>query len=96
MDIAFTCYPQSKDNLEQITFGYLSGDSGIEEPYFYITVYPELENYGQINLIDDAYWHTDEWQGVILKYKDLIKADNSNEKLMGHLQNTFDQIIEKG
>jgi len=96
MDIAFTCYPYTKDNMEQIAFGYLTGDSGIEEPYFYITVYPELENYSQINLIDGAYWHTDEWQGVVLKYKDLIKSDNPNERLMGHIQNTFDQIIEKG
>jgi hypothetical protein len=96
MDIAFTCYPHTKDNIEQITFGYLSGDSGIKEPYFYITVYPELKNYGQINLIDDAYWHTDEWQGAVLKYNDLIKTDNPGTILMGYLQNTLDQILEKG
>ncbi|MCH7517797.1 MAG: hypothetical protein IH964_02055 [Candidatus Dadabacteria bacterium] len=96
MDIAFTCYTRSKGNMEQIAFGYLSGDAGIEEPYFYITVYPELENYGQINLIDGAYWHTDEWQGAVLKYNDLIKTDNPGTILMGYLQNTLDQILEKG
>jgi hypothetical protein len=96
MDIAFTCYPHTKDNIEQITFGYLTGDSGIEEPYFYITVYPELKDYSQINLIGNAYWHTDQWQGVILKYKDLIKTDKHGETLMGHLQNTLDQILKKG
>jgi len=47
-------------------------------------------------LIDDAYWHTDEWQGAVLKYNDLIKIDNPSETLKSHLQNTFDQIIEKG
>ena len=96
MDIAFTCYTHSKGNMEQIAFGYLSGDSGIEEPYFYITVYPELEDYSQINLIDDAYWHTEGWQGVVLKYDDLIKTDNPIEMLRDHLRKTFDQIIEKG
>jgi hypothetical protein len=96
MDIAFTCYPHTKDNMEQIAFGYLTGDSGIEEPYFYITVYPELKDYSKINLIDDAYWHTDQWQGTVLKYRDLIRTDNPGEVLINHLQNTFDQIIEKG
>jgi hypothetical protein len=82
--------------MEQIAFGYLTGDSGIEEPYFYITVYPELKDYSKINLIDDAYWHTDQWQGTVLKYRDLIRTDNPGEVLINHLQNTFDQIIEKG
>jgi hypothetical protein len=96
MDIAFTRYTRSKDNMEQIAFGYLTGDAEIEEPYFYITVYPELENHGQINLIDGAYWHTDEWQGAVLKYNDLIKTDKPGTILMGYLQNTLDQILEKG
>ena len=96
MDIAFTCYPHTKDNIEQIAFGYLTGDLGIEEPYFYITIYPELSDYGQIKLIDGAYWHTDEWQGAVLKYKDLISADNPGETLINHLKNTYDQILEKG
>lgn len=94
MDIAFTCYPHTKESMQQIAFGYLTGDSGIEEPYLYITVYPELKEYSHIKLIDDAYWHTDEWQGVVLKYKDLIKADNPGQLLIEHLQNTYDQIIE--
>jgi len=96
MDIAFTCYPNTKENMDQIAFGYLTGDSGIEEPYFYTTVYPELNDYSQIELIDTAYWHTDEWQGVVLKYKDLISTDNPGEILINHLKNTYDQIIEKG
>jgi len=94
MDVAFACYPHTKDNMDQIAFGYLTGDSGIEEPYFYITVYPELKEYSPIKLIEDAYWHTDEWQGVILKYKDLINTDNPGGLLIEHLQNTYDQIIE--
>lgn len=96
MDIAFTCYPHTKEKTEQIAFGYLTGDSGIEEPYIYITVYPELNDYSQIELTDTAYWHTDEWQGAVLKYKDLISTENPGEALINHLKNTYDQIIEKG
>ena len=94
MDIAFTCYPQSKEDMEQIAFGYLTGDESVDEPYFYITVYPELEDYSQINLIDNAYWHTEGWQGVVLKYKDLITTDNPVETLTDHLKNTFNQLMK--
>lgn len=94
MDVAFTCYPPSKDNMDQIAFGYLTGDSGIEEPYFYITVYPELEEYGHINLTDPSCWNTEGWQGVVLKYNDLIQTNNPGGVLMEYLDNTFNQIMK--
>lgn len=94
MDIAFTCHPHTRESIDQIAFGYLTGDETVEEPYFYITAYPELENISDITLADDAYWNPDGWQGVILKYKDLIKTDNPGEVLINHLQHTYNQIID--
>jgi Family of unknown function (DUF5996) len=95
MDIAFTCYPGPENKkIEQIGFGYLTGDETVQEPYFYVTAYPEIEDISDIALIKDAYWNPDGWQGVVLKYGDLIKTNNPSETLMTHLQNTFDQIIE--
>ena len=97
MDIAFTYYPGAENNkIDQIGFGYLTGDETVEEPYFYITAYPELEDISRIKFENHAYWQTKGWQGIILKYKDLIKTDNPAETLITHLQNTYDQIIEKG
>ena len=94
MDVAFTCYPPTKDNMDQIAFGYLTGDSGIQEPYFYITVYPELEEYKHINLVEPSYWNTEGWQGVVLRYSDLIKSDNPGGLLMDYLDSTFTQILK--
>lgn len=94
MDIAFTCYPHSRENIDQIAFGYLTGDETVEEPYFYITAYPELENISDIALANDTYWNPDGWQGIVLKYSDLIKTDNPGDVLINHLQNTFDQIMK--
>lgn len=94
MDIAFTFYPHNKQTMEQIAFGYLTGDSGIEEPYFYITVYPELGDTGKVNIIDGAYWHTEEWEGVVLTYSELIKEDNPSELLFEHLRITLEGILE--
>lgn len=95
MDIAFTCYPHIKESIEQIAFGYLTGDETVEEPYFYITAYPELEDISKIKLLEHAHWNAEGWQGVVLKYKDLIQTDNPGELLINHLQNTFDQLIKK-
>lgn len=94
MDIAFTCYPHTKESIDQIAFGYLTGDETVEEPYFYITAYPELEDTSDITVVNDAYWNPDGWQGVVLKYTDLINSDNPGELLINHLQGTFDQILK--
>jgi len=97
MDIAFSSYTagKSRENKELITFGFLTGDESIEEPYFYIKVYPELKDISGITLSGKAYWHTGDWQGVILNYSDLKTAGDPRQELLDHLKNTFDQIAEK-
>jgi len=97
LDIAFSCYPapESRQIIEQISCGYLTGDASIEEPYFYITVYPELEDISGIELCEKAYWHAEEWQGVIYRYRDLISAASPKQELLDHLKTTFDQILKK-
>ena len=90
MDIAFACY--AKEDL-LITTGFLPGDSNIEEPYFYMLFYPELKDTNSIKLTGDAYWHTEEWQGLILKYGDLLKSESPKQTLLAHLKSTFDQAL---
>ncbi len=92
LDIAFTCYTESGS---LITCGFLTGDTTIEEPYFYILTYPKLVDISGIALGGKAYWHTEDWQGVILKYGDLIKADSPKQELLNHLRTTFEQVLEK-
>jgi len=92
MDIAFTCHTGAG---LLITCGFLTGDGSIEEPYFYITAYPELDDISSITPGGKAYWRTGDWQGVILKYGDLMEADSPTGELLDHLKNTFNQIMEK-
>lgn len=91
MDTAFACYT---DSGLLLTCGFLTGDSSIEEPYFYITAYPEIDDTSAVTLQGKAYWHTEDWQGIIYKYKDLLEADSPRQELLNHLHKTFDQIIE--
>ena len=92
MDIAFACY--AKSGL-LITCGFLPGDGSIEEPYFYITAYPEIEDTSSIKLEGKAYWHTTEWQGIIYKYGDLKESVSPRKELLRHLGSTFDQILQQ-
>lgn len=91
MDIAFSCYA---DSALLITCGFLPGDESIEEPYFYITVYPEIEDTSSVKLDGKAYWHTVDWQGIIYKYGELKQFESPRGELLRHLGSTFDQILE--
>ncbi len=94
MDVAFTIYtPSVKDNLEQVGFGYLTGDESVPEPYFYISPWPEIEDIDKVKLLDDARWNTEGWQGVVLKYADLINKDDPSQTLYDHLKITFEGIL---
>lgn len=56
---------------EQMNFGFTVGDARIPEPYFYVTAYPNPEGWVGAPLPDGAEWHTEGWNGVVLKYKAL-------------------------
>lgn len=67
---------------EQMNFGFSTGDDGITEPYFYITAYPFNEKLLESELPSNAQWHTEGWNGAVLKYSELVGEDNPNELLL--------------
>ena len=56
---------------EQMNFGLSSGDSGITEPYFYITAYPFDKALLNIKLPAFAEWHTEGWNGLVVKLSNI-------------------------
>ena len=75
---------------EQMNFGFVPGDEGIAEPYFYATAYPTPEKFTDEPLPADAYWHTEGWTGAILPYAALTAADDPRAKLLDYLQKTHE------
>ena len=73
---------------EQMNFGFSTGDETIPDPYFYITAYPLPKKLADTNLVVDARWHIQNWQGAILPYQTLIKSSSPDEKLFLFLENT--------
>ena len=70
---------------EQMNFGFVPGDAGIREPYFYVTAYPEPADRRKPRLPRGARWHTRGWQGAVLPYDTLVAARHPDERLLEFL-----------
>jgi Family of unknown function (DUF5996) len=57
---------------EQMNFGLSSGDALIQQPYFYVTAYPFDKTLLDIKLPEFAEWHTEGWNGLIIKLSQLV------------------------
>jgi len=59
---------------QQMNFGFTFGDGGIPEPYFYVTAYPLPDSLPSTPLPAGASWHSEGFNGVVLRYRTLCEA----------------------
>ncbi len=76
---------------EQMNFGLSSGDGGIQQPYFYVTAYPFNKTIMDIDIPDFAEWHTEGWNGLVIKLDKIINQKESIAQLL----NLFAELISK-
>jgi hypothetical protein len=67
---------------KQMNFGFSFGDAGIPEPYFYITAYPLPDAFPGLVLPGGAYWHSEGFNGAVLRYSDLIERQDPQGALL--------------
>jgi len=84
--------PQFAD--EQMNFGFSTGDSGIPEPYFYITAYPLPDGLAATPTPAGAEWHTECWQGAVMLYSKLVGAPDAEQMLLTYLR-TYQAAAKK-
>jgi len=75
---------------EQMTFGFLTGDDNLPEPYFYATAYPEPDGFVESPLPEPAFWNNRGFSGAILRYSELRKSDSPTELLARFLRAAHD------
>lgn len=68
-DLSLVWFPNNDD--KQLAIGFSYGDETIEEPYLYITAYPELPAFTKLTLPKPAYYQTTGFSGAILSYAKL-------------------------
>ncbi len=69
---------------KQMNFGFVFGDSSIDEPYLYVTGYPLPESLPAAELPEGTVWQTEGFNGAVLRYANLI-AQNDPDKYLQDL-----------
>ena len=84
------CWPHHFDFASQITFagnggvtayvgaGFSPGDTFYEEPYFYVTLYPEASLEGLPSLAPIGHWRTDGFTGAVAPASAISEVDDAN------------------
>jgi hypothetical protein len=75
--------PEASD--EQMNFGFVPGDEGIREAYFYATAYPNPKR-RRPTLPRGARWQTRGWDGAVLSYATLTASRDPQARLLEFLR----------
>ena len=67
-------------------FGFSTGDETITDSYFYITAYPVPDGLQNLHTSEDARWNTDGFQGGVMMYEALARANSPEEKLLNYFR----------
>ncbi len=67
---------------KQMNFGFVFGDAGIEEPYFYITAYPFPDGMLKVPLPGKARWQAEGFKGAVVSWKAVAKASDPTDALL--------------
>lgn len=103
-DIAFNWFSGRKipgenpddieSSSEQIGYGFLTGDRHVSEPYFYVLPYPAVE-LDDISFTHGGLVYNDKWKGVMLKYNDVISAEDPGAKLVQFFKDSHKKIKKR-
>ena len=74
---------------EQLNFGFVPGDEGISEPYFFITLYEQAGRLAGVPLPHEAYFHTDGWSGIVMPYGSFRKNPQADSVLLNLWQSAW-------
>jgi hypothetical protein len=96
------CWPHHFDLDSLVTLapdrtvglGFSPGDEYYDEPYFYVTIYPEPDAtmLPQLHMI--GHWHTHEFVAAIARASKIVAVKNQKADTEAHLIATIDVAIE--
>ncbi len=77
---------------KQMNFGFVFGDSGINEPYLYVTAYPLPDALPHVELPSGTAWQSEGFSGAVLFYKELAAKDDP----AAYLQDIWSTLLSAG
>jgi hypothetical protein len=77
---------------KQMNFGFVFGDAGIPEPYFYVTAYPLPDALPGMALPDGTLWQSEGFSGAVLLYRRLLEEKDPE----GYLVSLWNGLLSAG
>lgn len=77
---------------KQMNFGFVFGDAGIAEPYFYVTAYPLPDAMPKTKLPAGTRWRSEGFSGAVLLYRDLVGMSER----AAYLQAVWSTLLDVG
>lgn len=98
-DISFLWFATDKadENAPHLNFGFSPPGGGVDEPYFYAYAYPMPDGIEFPDLPAPAYWHTEGWKGIVLKYKPIAETANPEiyvEEMAGRIYRILNSLLK--
>lgn len=82
--------------LKSIGVGLSPGDEGIEEPYIYVNIWPQvdleaLEKYS----LPIGYWNKEGWSGAVLTYSQILNAKDQGAEYQSFIDFAINTLSSK-
>lgn len=77
-----------------VGLGFSPGDEYYDEPYFYVTIYPEPDTTMLPKLHMIGHWHTHEFVAAIARASAIVAVKNQKADIESHLNFTVDTAIK--
>jgi Family of unknown function (DUF5996) len=82
------------DATGYIGAGFSPGDEYYDEPYFYVSVYPQPDSASLPRLAKLGHWHTHEFTAAIVPAHQIVAANNQKAAADGFLRAAIDVAIK--
>lgn len=97
-DIA-TLLPLKTDDSGEISqsigVGFSPGDDTIDQPYYYVNIWPNVNaSELQQHKLDKGHWYTEGLSGAVLLYGDILTVENQKSTVLNFLSDTI-SILKK-
>lgn len=78
--------------LKSIGVGLSPGDEGINEPYLYVNVWPNVDGLEKHQL-PAGHWNKEGWSGAVLTYSELLTDNEQEKSFVGFAQAAIECIL---